>query len=75
MRSSGIALLLVPCLAVLATPAQAYVDPNVGSQLWQAIYPVIAVLMGALAFARHWIAHALRRLVAALRSLFARDPA
>jgi hypothetical protein len=64
-------LMALPLLAT-AGPAYAYVDPNVGGQLWQAIYPVVAVALGALAFARQWLAHLARRVSGALRGLFAR---
>ncbi len=70
--SRVVPLLLV--LVALSSPreAWAYVDPNVGSQLWQAIYPVVAVLLGALAFARQWLAHLIGRIGQRLRSLLAR---
>lgn len=43
-------------LGTQASPAFAYIDPNIGGQIYQAIYPMIALLVGAIAFARQWIA-------------------
>ncbi|MFN3287324.1 MAG: hypothetical protein ACK40H_02655 [Sphingomonadaceae bacterium] len=68
------ALALALLLATTLSPgtAQAYVDPNVGSQIWQAIYPVVAVVLGALAFARQWVAHLAGRIGQRLRRLVTR---
>lgn len=69
-RALGPVLLLATLLGPGA--AQAYVDPNVGSQIWQAIYPVVAVVLGALAFARQWLAHLAGRIGHRLRRLVTR---
>jgi hypothetical protein len=55
-----------------STPAAAYIDPNVGGQIYQALYPVLAVLLGVLAFARQWVVAIWHRFATVLRSLFSR---
>lgn len=57
----------------LSTPAAAYIDPNVGGQIYQALYPVLAVLIGVLAFARQWVAAIWNHFASVVRSLFFRE--
>lgn len=56
----------------VASPANAYIDPNIGGQLYQALYPILAVLLGILAFARQWIAALWHRTITAFRALVGR---
>lgn len=63
--------LLAVCLCA-ATPAAAYVDPNIGGQIYQAIYPVLALLLGVLAFARHWATALITRVVQRARAILRR---
>jgi len=56
-----------------STPAAAYIDPNTGGQIYQALYPVLAVLLGVLAFARQWVAAIWQRFATVIRSLFSRE--
>lgn len=51
------ALRVLGWLFILATaaPAHAYIDPNVGGQIYQALYPILALLLGLVAFARQWL--------------------
>lgn len=64
MRFLAAALLLI-----FAAPVHAYIDPNVGGQIYQALYPVIALLLGVVAFARQWVVALWRRAMAALRMI------
>ena len=68
-RQRTISLLLA---ASIASPAFAYIDPNIGGQIYQALYPILAVLLGVVAFARQWIAAIWHRFATAVRSLFSR---
>jgi hypothetical protein len=56
-----------------ATPAAAYIDPNIGGQIYQALYPVLALLLGVLAFARQWVAAIWHRCTSVIRSLLSRE--
>jgi hypothetical protein len=56
-----------------STPAAAYIDPNTGGQIYQALYPVLAVLLGVLTFARQWVAAIWHRFATVMRSLFSRE--
>lgn len=55
-----------------ATPAAAYIDPNIGGQIYQALYPVLALVLGVLAFARQWVAAIWHRCTTVIRSLLSR---
>lgn len=57
-----------------AAPAHAYIDPNVGSQLSQLLYPVLALLAGLVTFARQWLAAMFARLRLAMQRLISRGP-
>ncbi len=72
MKDARLPVLLVFALLLTGTPAHAYIDPNIGGQIYQAIYPVLAVLLGLLAFARQWLVALWHRFTALLRSLFSR---
>ncbi len=51
----------LPMIAVLAlslglaSPASAYVDPNIGGQIYQMLYPLFAIVLGVFAFFRQWL--------------------
>lgn len=55
-----------------AAPALAYIDPNIGGQLYQMLYPVIAVLLGLVTFCRQWLAAVWLRMKTLLRSVISR---
>jgi hypothetical protein len=57
----------------IAAPAHAYIDPNIGGQLYQALYPILAVLLGVVAFARQWVAAIWQRTLTALRAMVGRQ--
>lgn len=42
-------------VASTASPAFAYIDPNIGGQIAQLLTPLVTMIVAALAFARHWI--------------------
>ncbi len=62
---------LFPLLFV-ATPAFAYIDPNVGGQVAQLLTPIVTMLLAALAFARHWLKAMLGRIAAVFRGFLTR---
>ncbi len=79
--SNGLTIHVVKCFPLcvffiacgFSTPAAAYIDPNIGGQIYQALYPVLAVLLGVLAFARQWVVAIGHRLATLIRSLFSRE--
>jgi hypothetical protein len=58
--------------ASTATPALAYIDPNVGGQLAQILAPIVTMIIGVVAFARHWLKALLTRTTDRLRALVSR---
>ena len=61
---------LLTALVVLAcaTPAHAYIDPNVGGWLYQLLFPLLIAIAGAWAVLREKISAAVSRLVERFRS-------
>jgi hypothetical protein len=51
-----------------ATPAHAYIDPNVGGWLYQLLFPLLIAIAGAWAVLREKISAAVSRLVERFRS-------
>lgn len=65
----ALALAFLIAIAAPVAPAFAYIDPNIGGQIYQAIYPIIALLVGVVAFARQWVAAAWHALVARVKAV------
>lgn len=72
MSRPMIDLLRLALLWSVCAPAQAYIDPNVGSQLYQAIYPVLALILGVFAFARQWVSAFMSQIADRVRKSLAR---
>lgn len=53
-------------------PANAYIDPNIGGQLAQILGPIVTILLGAIAFARHWVRQTFARFGAGVKAVFRR---
>jgi hypothetical protein len=79
MKRSSLALCAFVALAVLMyePAAYAYIDPNTGGVIFQVLMPIVAVLVGFIAFAWNFvkrqtllIAHAVWRCMVSLASLF-----
>lgn len=54
-RQSGLAVVVMLALAA-PLPALAYIDPNAGGMLYQALFPILAALVGAWTLLRNWFA-------------------
>ena len=68
---------MVVAALIDAAPAYAYIDPNTGGVIFQVLMPILAVLVGFIAFAWNFVkkqtlllAHAVRRFLVALLSVF-----
>lgn len=59
-------------IASTATPALAYIDPNIGGQLAQILAPIVTMIIGVVAFARQWLKAQLARISDRLRALVSR---
>jgi hypothetical protein len=59
-------------VAATASPAMAYIDPNIGGQLAQILAPIVTMIIGVVAFARQWLKALLARISGRLRALVSR---
>ena len=57
---------------VAGSPASAYIDPNVGSQIFQLFYPIIALILGLFTFCRQWVVVVIGRTWRTLRDFVSR---
>ena len=74
--------LVVAAAFIDAPPAYAYIDPNTGGVIFQVLMPILAVLVGFIAFAWNFVkkqtlllVHAVRNFLVSLPSFFKKkDP-
>jgi hypothetical protein len=59
-------------IASSASPALAYIDPNIGGQLAQVLAPIVTMIIGVLAFARQWLKALFARMSERLRAVVSR---
>lgn len=74
VRTSTLGLIVFAACLCVSTPAAAYIDPNVGSQIVQFLYPIIALFLGFITFCRQWIAAVINRIWTKMRNLVSRGP-
>jgi hypothetical protein len=66
------ALLFAVVIGSTASPALAYIDPNIGGQLAQVLAPIVTMVIGLLAFARQWLKALFARISDRLRAVVSR---
>ncbi|WP_448581193.1 hypothetical protein [Thermaurantiacus sp.] len=68
-------LLVLLLMGVLdPDPAAAYIDPNIGGQIYQIFYPIFALVAGVLVFMREQLKIMAEKVISAFRRMFRNDP-